>query len=1370
MKRTISLILSAVMVMSMCFGMNFSALAKNVTRIEYSAEEPLTLYEGSDSYKDRYLDDNDEWQEYDKYGISGYSLLEEGNKLTVFYDDDTSEVYTCREVYVEDEDYYILRFANENDEFIEPFDMEIDENQGKDNIWTPGNTYTFYIEYMGQRAEATARVLANPVKGFAIEYEGDGITVFENCCGEFDTDGEGNEWFNYYYTSNYLRTLNPVIKVTDNEDNVTEYTFNNDSWTAVDEQGNEFDDRHLYVDMDMENNAVHYEYYGYEVEVPINLVAKHDVDEGEITVENRKKAYFYGDEWHSFTFTPAESGKYNFYDSLVSNTADDEYECVCTVNGEVLPNNFEWDDLVYVMEAGKTYTLKFRRADWSCEDGINYEFLNVSGPSIAVTDFEFIPDGGEINAYDGGSSNSFDIYSRGNAIEFKLSNGDEKRFVYGERGYYDEESDQELWEYCEDMDLDDGIYYEANCRNWSQGNEAYLTFFFNGASSRVDVNVLPSPIKAVSINPGQPLKVYDGTAESRGDEDREYGHYYVDQDMLLTEGTTITVTDNNDEQATYTYQRVDGGDYVYDAFVSEGGNEILPEQLSIDDGQSYENQWAVGNTYPVKAYYLGKYATLTVSVEQCPVKSISVTLDNPITLFKNCAGEERYDWSTGSDFFSYYSNENYLRAQHARIKVVYSDNSEKTFVYTESRWYPVDENDNEIEGRYLEFYFDQCGTKEKNETPVAVLSYYQKETTVPVQVVDKHDVNDGALELLKEKNLLFIEDELHTFTFTPANSGGYIFSNSLSWGVLEDGNYSFEIEDENGAAPQRINDDLLAFNLEGGKTYTITTKNLSDDCIRGESVGVYPYVYVEDFEFTPVNPLVATEGERFDDRQFFFVDGTKIKITLSNGDVSTFTAVDNGNRFANEEGESVESFLRDENIDTDFYMVPSHDFWVYGEDSYVTLHIGDKEKNYPVEVQQSHVGSIQFTPAKPVEIVDGMIWYYEWEGEYVSEIVDMIAKPGDVLTVNYTDGRGTVNYVMSDNEEAFVNENDPNEKIRTEFFYDETKKYNVGDSIDFMLSFQTATTNFTGTVIENPVTNAVYTPAQPFEFDENHDGRIWQRERYDEEKDDWVNDDFFCYNEKDIFAAGSTFTVTYREGNRTVTYTSDGENFVSEDGEVLPNAYIGALWGRDQYEAPYLPDKDNIIYVHFMNYDTAVNVKINHVAGEAKTENAVPATCTASGSYNLVVYCTECNKELSREHKTTGKKNHTVVTDAAVPATFTAAGKTEGTHCSACGEVFVKQNGIAKLGSPTLKKPKRGKKSFTIQWNKAAGVDGYQVQYSLKKNFKKPTTKWVNPGKTKLTVKKLKSKKTYYVRIRAYKKINGKNVYSAWSVKNVKTK
>lgn len=91
----------------------------------------------------------------------------------------------------------------------------------------------------------------------------------------------------------------------------------------------------------------------------------------------------------------------------------------------------------------------------------------------------------------------------------------------------------------------------------------------------------------------------------------------------------------------------------------------------------------------------------------------------------------------------------------------------------------------------------------------------------------------------------------------------------------------------------------------------------------------------------------------------------------------------------------------------------------------------------------------------------------------------------------------------------------------------------------------------------------------------------------------------------------------------------------------------------------------------------------------------------------------------------------------------------------------------------SIKKLSKGKKKFTVTWAKVSGVKGYQIQYSSNKTFKK-NNKSVTVTKqktTKATVKKLKSKKKYYVRVRTYKTVNGKKIYSSWSkVKSVKTK
>ena len=87
-----------------------------------------------------------------------------------------------------------------------------------------------------------------------------------------------------------------------------------------------------------------------------------------------------------------------------------------------------------------------------------------------------------------------------------------------------------------------------------------------------------------------------------------------------------------------------------------------------------------------------------------------------------------------------------------------------------------------------------------------------------------------------------------------------------------------------------------------------------------------------------------------------------------------------------------------------------------------------------------------------------------------------------------------------------------------------------------------------------------------------------------------------------------------------------------------------------------------------------------HTSGSAVRENVVTETCTTSGSYDTVVYCTSCNKELSRRTTTVAKLGHAEVIDKAVAATCLTSGLTEGKHCSRCNAVLIAQKTIAALG------------------------------------------------------------------------------------------
>ena len=81
-------------------------------------------------------------------------------------------------------------------------------------------------------------------------------------------------------------------------------------------------------------------------------------------------------------------------------------------------------------------------------------------------------------------------------------------------------------------------------------------------------------------------------------------------------------------------------------------------------------------------------------------------------------------------------------------------------------------------------------------------------------------------------------------------------------------------------------------------------------------------------------------------------------------------------------------------------------------------------------------------------------------------------------------------------------------------------------------------------------------------------------------------------------------------------------------------------------------------------------------------------------------------------------------------------------------------------------------KAIKVTWKKNSKATGYQICYSTSSSFKNSKTVTVSSKSTlSTTLKSLKKGKTYYIRIRSYKTVDGKKYYSEWSsTKSVKVK
>ena len=272
------------------------------------------------------------------------------------------------------------------------------------------------------------------------------------------------------------------------------------------------------------------------------------------------------------------------------------------------------------------------------------------------------------------------------------------------------------------------------------------------------------------------------------------------------------------------------------------------------------------------------------------------------------------------------------------------------------------------------------------------------------------------------------------------------------------------------------------------------------------------------------------------------------------------------------------------------------------------------------------------------------------------------------------------------------------------------------------------------------------------------------------------------------------------------SYKSDFTNIIAHDLE-------------DTIVAPTCTEKGYTLHT-CKNCDYSVKDTFINALGHTEViDKAVAPTCTETG-LTEGKHCSVCGDVLV-EQQVVKALGHKTELQNAKEATYTEAGYTGDLVCTVCKTVVETGKVIPMLVKPTqqptqptqptnpapvqptvpanpaqsagsasqgseagatasqapksakFKKVKSAKKAVSVEWKKVSGVKGYQIQVATDKKFKKnKKTITVKKQKTtKTTVKKLKAKKKYYVRIRTYKIVNGKKVYSSWSkVKSVKTK
>lgn len=381
----------------------------------------------------------------------------------------------------------------------------------------------------------------------------------------------------------------------------------------------------------------------------------------------------------------------------------------------------------------------------------------------------------------------------------------------------------------------------------------------------------------------------------------------------------------------------------------------------------------------------------------------------------------------------------------------------------------------------------------------------------------------------------------------------------------------------------------------------------------------------------------------------------------------------------------------------------------------VKLYDYGKSIDVPVTIIENPVESFTFSPAKPYEIMENTNGYYDGEEDWYYYLEDF--NYGDKIIVNYKKGnKDTFEYKGFTGDYVFFNEkNDGLNVSKYSFYYD-----GVGEtSFEVKLDDYNKSTYVPVTITENPVESFTLKPVKPYEIVENTNR--W----FDEGGSGW-------YYESPDFNNGDEITVNYTNGT-TDTFIFTNGKFINESGKVLQNVR-GSLFKFDGLG-------ETTFEVELFDYNKSIEVPVKIVAAS----NPGGGSTGGGGGGGFVPAPTP--EEPATEPTTEP------TTKPTAPTTSTTT--------------------VKKPSTVKVLKVTKGIKSFKVTWKKKTGVSGYQVQYATDKKLKKnkKTVTVAKKNATSKTIKKLKSKKTYYVRVRAYKIVNGKKVYSSWSkVKSVKTK
>ena len=262
---------------------------------------------------------------------------------------------------------------------------------------------------------------------------------------------------------------------------------------------------------------------------------------------------------------------------------------------------------------------------------------------------------------------------------------------------------------------------------------------------------------------------------------------------------------------------------------------------------------------------------------------------------------------------------------------------------------------------------------------------------------------------------------------------------------------------------------------------------------------------------------------------------------------------------------------------------------------------------------------------------------------------------------------------------------------------------------------------------------------------------------------------YFCVEQCDGGTGNFNFILSFTSANESFVETENDINnsLSTADNITLNTNYNGQIAKNDSVDFyKFTINSSGRLYINAIAKIYRITYRIyNSVGDEVWCKWWIGANGTTNQSIisdnvdllkGTYYFCVEqCDG---------GTGNYTFSISDKKPSLPKAAASNTSIKRSSNGKSSTASKKPVKVNRVAVKKSL--KRTVKISWAKVSGAKGYQVKWATNKNFKKAKYKFTS--KRKITLKKLKKKK-YFVKVRAYKTINGNTYYGKWS-KTVKVK